>query len=236
MNNNLTDITVVIDRSGSMESCRTDAEGGFNAFVRSQAEQSGDALLTLVQFDTEYEFVHRGVPIKDVPPYTLVPRGGTALYDAVGRAIVETGARLAAMPEARRPGLVLFAIITDGEENSSREISGARLKEMIEHQTAKYAWQFSYLGANQDAIMAAAKMGIAPGAAMNYAVRNSGVAFDNLSASFSRRRMEAEVGMPATALSFTDEERATSMANANDNDDHDSSSPVPGAVRSRRSR
>ena len=233
MNNNATDITVVIDRSGSMHSCRADAEGGFNAFVAAQAALPGEALLTLVQFDTEYEFVHRGVPIKQVPPYSLVPRGGTALYDAVGRAILETGARLAAMPEAQRPGLVLFAIITDGEENSSREISDARLKEMIEHQTAQYAWQFSYLGANQDAIMAAAKMGIAPGAAMNYAVRNSGVAFDNLSASFSRRRMQAEAGMPAAALSFTDKERATSIAEAEEGESNNS---APDAPRGRRSK
>ncbi len=182
MNNNATDITVVIDRSGSMDSCRADAEGGFNAFVAAQAALPGKALLTLVQFDTEYEFVHRGVPIKDVPPYSLVPRGGTALYDAVGRAILETGARLAAMPEAQRPGLVLFAIITDGEENSSREISGARLKEMIEHQTAQYAWQFSYLGANQDAIMAAAKMGIAPGSG------------DELRRQKQRRRLRQSIG------------------------------------------
>ena len=97
MKPDLTDITLVIDRSGSMEEIRSDAAGGVNAFIRQQAQQPGETLLTLVQFDDEYEFVHRGVPIKEVPPYTLVPRSGTALLDAVGRAINETADRLAKM-------------------------------------------------------------------------------------------------------------------------------------------
>jgi len=119
MNNNLTDITLVVDRSGSMEAIRADAEGGVNTFLTDQAAQPGEALVTLVQFDTHYEFVHRGVPVKQVPRYQLVPRGGTALLDAVGRAINETGERLSKMAEADRPGLVVFVVMTDGEENSS---------------------------------------------------------------------------------------------------------------------
>ena len=97
MRNDLTDITLVVDRSGSMESIKSDAEGGINEFIRQQASEPGEALLTLMQFDTEYDLVHNGVNVTDVSPYTLVPRGMTALLDAVGRAINETGARLAAM-------------------------------------------------------------------------------------------------------------------------------------------
>jgi len=79
MNANLTDITLVIDRSGSMHDIRSDSEGGINAFIADQAKQPGTALLTLVQFDTEYEFIHIGIPIPKVPNYTLNPRGNTAL-------------------------------------------------------------------------------------------------------------------------------------------------------------
>jgi uncharacterized protein YegL len=104
MRTDLTDITMVIDRSGSMESIRTDAEGGINTFIDSQKSEPGEALLTLVQFDTEYEFIHKGAAIGSVPKFKLVPRGSTALLDAVGRAINETGARLAAMEESQRPG------------------------------------------------------------------------------------------------------------------------------------
>ena len=85
MRSDLTDITLVVDRSGSMDEVREDAEGGVNTFIRQQAKEPGEALLTLVQFDTEYEFLHSGVPIQDVPKYELVPRGMTALLDAVGR-------------------------------------------------------------------------------------------------------------------------------------------------------
>jgi len=82
MNTDLTDITLVVDRSGSMDQIKDDAEGGINTLITEQAKQPGDAFLTLVQFDTEYEFIHRGVPIRQVPKYRLVPRGSTALLDA----------------------------------------------------------------------------------------------------------------------------------------------------------
>ena len=97
MRKDFTDITLVVDRSGSMEAIRQDAMGGVNRFILDQAEKPGDAVLTLVQFDTEYEFVHRAKPIKGIPPYVLTPRGSTALLDAVGRAINETGERLASI-------------------------------------------------------------------------------------------------------------------------------------------
>ena len=160
MRSNLTDITLVVDRSGSMEKIREDAEGGVNTFIHEQATHPGEALLTLVQFDTEYEFVHRGMPIKQVPPYTLVPRGNTALLDAVGRAINETGERLAKMAEQDRPGLVILVTTTDGLENSSKEFTKAQIKTLIEQQQSKYKWQFIFLGANQDAFAEAGGMGI----------------------------------------------------------------------------
>ena len=161
MRNDLTDVTVVLDRSGSMQSCRDDAEGGLNTFIEEQKKQPGETLFTLVQFDTEYEFVHKGKPIRDVGPCELVPRGMTALLDAVGRAIAETGERLAAMPEPDRPGLVVFVIVTDGQENSSKEYTKPQIKEMIERQQNDYKWQFTFLGANQDAFAEAHGIGIA---------------------------------------------------------------------------
>ena len=177
MRTDLTDITLVIDRSGSMEEIRSDAEGGINAFIRGQAQQPGEALLTLVQFDDEHEFVHRGIPIKQAPAFTLVPRGNTALLDAVGRAINETGERLARMPEADRPGLVILVILTDGEENSSREFSKARVKEMIQRQQTTYNWHFTFLGADQDAFAEAGGMGIAASGAATFAKKKIDAAF-----------------------------------------------------------
>jgi Mg-chelatase subunit ChlD len=137
MRNDLTDITFIIDRSGSMMSCQTDAEGGVNSFIKEQIQQPGECLFTMVEFDHEYNFVHKGLPINQVPSYKLVPRGQTALLDAVGQAISETGERLAAMPEEQRPGLVVFVILTDGQENCSREFNKVQIKEMITHQSKK---------------------------------------------------------------------------------------------------
>jgi hypothetical protein len=173
------DITMVLDRSGSMSAVAGDTIGGVNTFVADQQKVPGDCRFTLVQFDDVYEFVHRGVPIADVPPLTsatFVPRGYTALLDAVGRAIAETGARLGAMPEAERPGRVFFAIVTDGHENASREYTHAKVLEMINHQRDAYSWQFVFLGANQDAIKAGTAIGVPAANAMTYAHNSEGTA------------------------------------------------------------
>lgn len=206
MKPDMTDITLVIDRSGSMEAIREDAEGGVNAFVREQAQQTGEALLTLVQFDTEYEFVHQGVPVKSAPAYKLVPRGRTALLDAVGRAINETGDRLAKMAEPDRPGLVIFVIVTDGEENSSQEFSKAQIKEMIERQQTQYRWQFTFLGANQDAFAEAGGMGIDAAGAANYSTEKVMAAFVGTSKKVARMRTQRRTGQKVSN-EFTEEER-----------------------------
>ncbi len=201
----LTDITMVIDRSGSMQSIRTDAEGGINSFIEQQKLEPGEAMLTLVQFDTEYEFVHSGTPIKEIPAFTLVPRGSTALLDAVGRAINETGARLAAMSDAARPGLVVFVIVTDGQENSSREFERTKIREMIEHQQSVYKWQFTFLAANQDAFAEGASMGIAQDGIAGFAMGKSRVSYAVTSSKVSRMRKASSEGV-AVDNKFTDAE------------------------------
>ena len=195
MRNDLVDITLVVDRSGSMEDIRDDAQGGINAFIRDQAaDETGQALVTLVQFDTKYEFIHRGVPAADVPEYKLVPRGGTALLDAIGRAINETGARLAKMSESDRPGLVIFVVMTDGHENSSHEFTLAKIREMIEHQQSAYKWQFTFLGADADAFAEAAAMGMAAGGHGVYAKKKVAAAYWHMSNKVKRMRSQSAQG------------------------------------------
>jgi len=210
MRNDLTDVTLVIDRSGSMASRKKDAEGGINTFVNEQKKQPGECLLSLVQFDTDYEFVHRGIKIQDVPAYTLVPRGWTALLDAVGRAINETGDRLAAMPEDQRPGLVIVAIVTDGEENSSREFTKAQIKQMVERQTNEYSWQFTFLGANQDAFAEARQLGISRVGTCDYNPQNSVQAYRALSDNVSRMRTASAQGTEVMCCYTEDERKAMS--------------------------
>lgn len=160
MNENKTLIAVILDRSGSMGSIRSDVEGGFNEFIKTQADVPGECSVSLYRFDTEYESVYKDVPVKDVQPLVLIPRGSTALLDAIGTTINSVGATLSDTPEEQRPGKVMVVIITDGKENASREFSRADVFDKITHQTEKYNWQFTFLGANQDSIAEASSIGI----------------------------------------------------------------------------
>lgn len=193
MNPDLTEIACILDRSGSMESIREDAIGGFNAFLKAQQGQSGQARLTLVLFDNEYEVPENGVPLSGVKPLdstTFVPRGTTALYDAIGRTINEVGARLARLPEAERPAKVVVAILTDGQENSSTEFTRDTVRSMIDHQRTAYSWDFVYLAANQDAVTAARDIAIPAPAAFQFQADKAGIinAMHMMSAEVTRRR------------------------------------------------
>jgi len=203
----LTEIVVVLDRSGSMSSCRKDAEGGLNTFIDKQKKEPGQANFSHWWMRSQIEFVHRGVPIADVPQCSLVPRGGTALLDAVGRAIIETGERLSKIAEDDRPGLVVFVIITDGGENSSEEFRLPQIKEMIKHQTEVYKWQFTFLGANQDAFATGSGMGIPTAACANYDEQKTSGVILTASSNVSRMRSATARGI-GICNSYTDEERA----------------------------
>ena len=129
------EIICILDRSGSMASVATDAIGGFNQFLKDQKELPGEASLTVVLFDNKYELLHENTPINDVPDLnfkTYVPRGMTALLDAIGKTIDETGKRLKNTPEDQRPEKVIVSILTDGFENASCKYDKSKIKEMIE--------------------------------------------------------------------------------------------------------
>lgn len=171
MNSSLTEIAFILDRSGSMDAIRDQAIAGFNQFLADQVKEPGEARLTLVLFDTEYLVPVAATPLRDVAPLdpaTYVPRSSTALLDAIGRTIDELGQRLAATPEADRPGQVIVAILTDGLENSSTLYTWTKIADRIRHQQEKYNWRFLFLGANQDAIATAARMNIPRADAATY--------------------------------------------------------------------
>jgi hypothetical protein len=182
---NSTEIVFVVDRSGSMSSIAADMRGGLDTFIAEQKKLPGECTVSLSQFDDRYETIYAGKPIDSVPPLELVPRGATALLDAVGRTIDAAGARLAAIQESDRPSKILFVIVTDGAENASHEYSRARINEMIKTQQEKYSWEFVFLGANQDAFAAAQDLGIRGAAAMNYVASAKGAQamYSGLSAS-----------------------------------------------------
>jgi len=142
---NYTHLTLVVDRSGSMSSFRDDAQGGIDTLLTEQFADTGIFTYTLVEFDGEINTVSRLSSTHE--PYTLLPRGNTALFDAVGSEIIATGADLARLPEEKRPEKILFAIVTDGHENASREFNLSRLRDMIATQERDYSWNFQFIGA-----------------------------------------------------------------------------------------
>jgi len=178
MKDDLTEIVVILDRSGSMDALRDDAIGGFNAFIHDQLDVPGDALVTLVQFDHEYECIYSGKPIGEVTMLdgtVYVPRGSTALLDAMGRTINEVGARLAGMDEADRPAKVIVVVITDGYENASVEFTHAKVKDMVELQREKYSWEFVFLAADPTTVQMAQDLSVPAGNVALFANNQAGV-------------------------------------------------------------
>ena len=170
-----TEILVITDRSGSMSSIAPDVIGGFNRFLKDQKAQAGEARITYTQFDSHYEVVYAARPISDVPELdssTFIPRGMTALFDAIGRTLNEQGERIAREKWAE---LVVVCIITDGQENASREFTRDRIQEMVKH-AEDNGWQFLFLAANQDAFSAAQSFGSAAKYAGNFQANAAGVA------------------------------------------------------------
>ncbi len=207
MDRNLTDITMVIDRSGSMQSRREDAEGGVNAFLKDQKEKPGKADVTIYDFDYEYRLVQPTSSIKNHHEYRLHPRGNTALLDAVGRAIEETGARLRALPEKKRPALVVFVIVTDGQENASQKFGWGRVREMISHQQSTYNWQFIFLGEGLDAANQARELAIPTSNFAAFGNDKYVAAYNMVSSKVGHMRGTSAQGGSA-AMDFSPEERA----------------------------
>lgn len=202
-------IAVLLDRSGSMESIKSDTEGGFNAFIEEQRNEPGEATVTLAQFDTEYDVVYSNKPIAEVPPLQLQPRGMTALYDAVGRLITDVGAELAALDEAERPGHVIVVVMTDGHENASTEWPHDAVSAAIKRQENEYSWYFVFLGANMDAVAVGQKMGFDPSRSMTWEASGDGVAAAMASTTgYVSRQRRAHVGSAAAGFSDSDRESA----------------------------
>lgn len=190
-----TAIMLLIDRSGSMYTIQQSAQESINEFIAGQRHQPGRRTIRLAQFDSTYELVHRSLPAAECPDYQLEPRASTALLDAMAMSIREFGKELWAMPEDERPGTVIWATVTDGMENSSVEHTWTQVQEMIRHQEDRYGWQVLYLGANQDAIATAARLGIQRDRSLTYSATPEGTQHAYRSA--SGYVAAASAGLPA---------------------------------------
>ena len=178
MNENLIEIVVILDKSGSMETLANDTIGIYNSFIREQKEIHADTILTTVLFNNTYKLLHDRISIRDVKPITnkdYAAKGKKALLDAVGKTIKDIGFKLYNTPEADRPRNIIFFIITNGEEDISKEYSHEKIKGMAELQKKTYGWEFIFFGANIDSASFAASIGISKNTAFDIAADAEGI-------------------------------------------------------------
>lgn len=208
MDLNYTHISVVLDRSGSMANIADDIIGGVNRFLIEQIGLPGKLTVSMARFDDTYEVICRmaeGAKVEPLTRLNFVPRGNTALRDAVGRTIVSLGEDLSALPEAQRPSRIIFVIVSDGKENASEEYDEERIAEMKAHQETIYGWQFIYMGCKQDAVKEAKKsLGIHAQSALTYQASAEGIAEAFASLDTNARQYRAGL---SKSMAWTDEDR-----------------------------
>lgn len=181
MKKNLTELVFILDKSGSMGGLEKDTIGGYNAMLEKQKAVDGECVITTVLFDNRYELLHDRIDIRAVRPMTekdYFVGGSTALLDAIGMTVRKIRNAQKNTAEDFRAEKVMFVIITDGEENSSREYSAKQVKNLIEHQKRKHGWEFVFLGANIDAVETAECFGIDADRAVDYVPDKVGTALN----------------------------------------------------------
>jgi uncharacterized protein YegL len=197
MKQDLTELLMILDMSGSMYSLRGDTIGGYNSLIEEQKKEPGEAKVTTVLFNNNYSIMHDRVDINDVKPMTdadYVPQGTTAMLDAVGKAITSVGQALAATPEEERPSKVMVTIITDGYENASVEYNWDIIKKMIKEQREKYNWIFTFIGADIDTMQVSSNLGIDSMLSKSYtkSAEGSGSVYAYVSKAMKRARASVD--------------------------------------------
>ena len=192
LNNNITEIVFILDRSGSMSGLEKDTIGGFNAMIEKQKKQDGKAYVSTVLFDHESVVLHDRLSLEQIKPMTeddYTVRGCTALLDAIGGAVKHIGnIHRYARPEGV-PEHTMFVITTDGLENASRKYNSRDIKRLIESKKEE-GWEFLFIGANIDAIETANDYGISADRAVNYNAdsQGTGVVFEAVSETVAKFR------------------------------------------------
>ena len=193
-----THITFVLDSSGSMSAIEDDTKGGFNAFLEDQRDEEGSATVTLYDFNTNVDLVYQEYPIEEAPKLdddNYTPGGSTALHDAIYTAVTETADRLSQKEPANQPDNVIVVVLTDGKENAS-ETQQERVREQVEYRRKEFDWEFLFIGANQDAALTAASMGMDEDRSLNMSHSGEGTkaAYESTSERVSQARQEGTTG------------------------------------------
>lgn len=199
----------IIDRSGSMHKIYAGMQSGFQEFLAAQQLNPVRATASLWDFDTEIACRYSVQPLEKLTEYQLVPRGSTAMYDAIGQAVTAEGEKLAAMPEAERPALVTVIIVSDGLENSSREYTGEQAAGLLRHQQDAYKWNVLYMGTNQDAFAEGEKISVHHDQSLSYRGTNVGTwkAWQATSSVLSRASVAMAAGGQSVSVAYNEAER-----------------------------
>jgi hypothetical protein len=192
-----TQITFVLDSSGSMQSIRDDTIGGYNTFLADQREEPGEATVSLYDFNTDVEQLYQGKRVKAAPELTeetYTPGGRTALHDAIATAITDTSRYIEQLAQATRPETVILVVLTDGKENAS-ETSHDQVTELVETYQNERDWELLFIGANQDAALTAGKMGIDQDRSLEMSDSGEGAqaAYQSTSRNISQARRGEEI-------------------------------------------
>lgn len=177
MKNNKLELVFILDKSGSMAGLEADTIGGYNSMLKKQQKEEGEAFVTTVFFNHDYELLHDRINVKGISPITeddYQVGGTTALLDAIGSTIQKISNVQKRTNEENRADKVLFVITTDGMENASKEYTANKIKQMVTRQKEQFGWEFMFLGANIDSISTAEKYGIDEEFAVNYHADNKG--------------------------------------------------------------
>lgn len=165
------ELVMIVDRSGSMSSCKQEVIEGMNKLISEQREVPGKCFLTGVIFDHEYEVGHESRDIREIGYWTdedYVPRGQTALYDAIGRTIEACRVRFS----KTKPDRIVCVIVTDGCENASKEFTQVQIRKLVESMSD---WTFVYIGSNQDAVLTAKEIAMPTAGAFTAAPGKRGI-------------------------------------------------------------
>ena len=204
------DIYFVLDRSGSMYNIVDDTIGGFNSFVDNQRKINPEGNMSLYIFNDEFKTVYENKKISTLPKFThdmYWPQSQTALLDAIGKTIK-------IVEKSVNENHKTIVILTDGEENFSSIYTKAHVNDLIDMKRANSSWTFVFLGANQDAIKEAGKLGIPECSAMTFDPENTQQTFEGLSVAVGRQLL----GETQT-VEFSNIERSASQASPRSSSD-----------------
>jgi len=225
MREDVTDITVLVDRSGSMYSIKYEMEKAFQGFLKEQKNIEGKCKISLYSFDgrgyaypseeeslcLEEHYINKS--IKRATPLVINPRGNTPLRDAIVTVLQKTKKRIKRNRKERRPGRVIILVITDGYENASMKYSAKDVQREVKS-CEKDNWKFIYFGANQDAIKVGRDLGIRVETSVTYAPTSKGIkgSFDTITDKISTARCcSVKDYNMVSSMDFDEEEREKCM-------------------------